>query len=64
MFTIISCLCDMDESSSRPQQSFRRGKGVCYHFRSEIYGLRDQMGIFENGKTKERSRFEVWMCKS
>ena len=34
-----------DESSSRTQQSFRQGKGVCYHFCSEIYGLQEQMGI-------------------
>ena len=34
-----------DESSSRTQQSFWRGKGVCYHFCSEIYGLQEQMGV-------------------
>ena len=45
VFTIISCLCDMDESSSRSQQSFRRGKGMCYHFCSEIYGFREQRAL-------------------
>ena len=26
-------------------QNFGRGKGVCYQFYSEIYGLQEQMGV-------------------